>query len=68
MIVIIFPKKDDPSSAKSGCVDPTLDKVFNSTVFWFYFKASAFKVEYSKSEKKHRPGKKLTITLPAMHC
>ena len=35
MIVIIFPKKGVQSSAKGGWVDPTWDKVLNSTVFGF---------------------------------
>ena len=35
MIVIMFPKKGVPGSAKGGWVDPTWDKVLNSTVFGF---------------------------------
>ena len=35
-----IPKKGVPSSGKCGSVDHTWDRVLNSTVFFFFLKAS----------------------------
>ena len=44
MIMNKFPKKVVPSSGKGGWLDPTLDKVLNSTVFFLAAKHALYSV------------------------